>query len=118
MAGTHAAESPLRSLDSDHPSLAAWARTSDDKDGVVNLRILDVTLQRLGIPMWLVSLGSTADSAWCIVPAADGRWEVFWHGAGVKHSLTLLDTEATACYVLLGKLVHDQVLAGQFELPG
>lgn len=84
----------------------------------MNLRILDITLQRLGLPMSLVSLGRAAQSAWCVVPAGEGRWEVYWDGAGFKHSLTVLDDEATACYFLLGKLVHDQVLAGQFELPG
>lgn len=68
--------------------------------------------------MSLVSLGRAAESAWCVVPAADGRWEVYWQGVGTRHSFTVLADEATACYFLLGKLTHDQVLAGQFELPG
>lgn len=84
----------------------------------MNLHVLDLTLQRLGLPTALVSLGRRADSAWCVIPIDGDRWEVYWSNQGVKYSPVSLQDESTACYYLLGKLVHDQVLAGQFELPG
>lgn len=83
----------------------------------MNLHVLDETLRRLGIPMTLVSLGQCVDSAWCVVPAG-GHWEVYWCNRAIKHSYIELEDESTACYFLLGKLVYDQVLAGEFELPG
>lgn len=84
----------------------------------MNLHGLDQTLRRLGLPTALVSLGREIDSAWCVVGTGENRWEVYWNHAGAKHSHTVLDSESTACYFLLGKLVHDQALAGEFELPG
>ncbi|MQA13297.1 MAG: hypothetical protein GEV09_03745 [Pseudonocardiaceae bacterium] len=84
----------------------------------MNLHVLDETLRRLGIPTTLVSLGSGVDSAWCVVPADSGSWEVYWLSQGTTYSHVVLDDEPTACYCLLGKLVYDQVLAGEFELPG
>lgn len=83
----------------------------------MNLHVLDETLQRLGIPPTLVSLGHRVDSAWCVVPT-DDHWEVYWCNQTVKHSYVELADESTACYFLLGKLVYDQVLAGEFELLG
>lgn len=83
----------------------------------MNLHVMDETLRRLGIPTTLVSLGHHADPAWCVVPSGD-RWEVYWCSQAAKHSHAELPDESTACYFLLGKLVHDQVLAGEFELPG
>ncbi len=83
----------------------------------MNLHVLDETLRRIGIPMTLLSLGHHVDSAWCVVPDGE-RWEVYWSSKGAKHSHAELVDESTACYFLLGKLVYDQVLAGEFELPG
>lgn len=84
----------------------------------MNLHTLDLTMQRLGLPTALVSLGRHAEPAWCIVPAREGRWDVYWADQGVKYSPVTVPDEPCACYYLLGKLVHDQVLAGRFELPG
>lgn len=83
----------------------------------MNLHVLDETLRRLGIPTTLVSLGYHVDSTWCVVPTG-GHWEVYWCSQAVKHSYAELADEPTACYFLLGKLVYDQVLAGEFELLG
>jgi hypothetical protein len=83
----------------------------------VNLQVLDETLRRLGIPMTLVSLGHHADPAWCVVRNG-GQWDVYWCSQAIQHSRAALPDESTACYYLLGKLVGDQVLAGEFELPG
>ncbi len=82
----------------------------------MNLQVLDETLRALGIPASLVSLGRSTESAWCVVPSRGG-WEVYWNAGTVRHSYVRVDSEAIACYYLLGKLVYDQVLAGRFELP-
>ncbi len=83
----------------------------------MNLHVLDETLRRLGIPPTLVSLGHHADPAWCMVRNG-AHWEVYWCSNAVRHSRVELPDESTACYFLLGKLVGDQVLADEFELPG
>lgn len=90
---------------------------SPDTEATVNLQILDETLRALDIPASLVSLGRPAESAWCVVPSPDG-WEVYWNAGGVRHSYVRLNSEAVACYCLLGKLVYDQLLAGKFDFPG
>lgn len=83
----------------------------------MNLQVLDETLRALGIPTSLVSLGRPAESAWCVVPSRGG-WEVYWNAGTVRHSYMRLESEALACYYLLGKLVYDQLLAGRFDFPG
>lgn len=84
----------------------------------MNLHTLELILRQLELPIALVSLGRRAEPAWCIAPTCDGRWEVYWADQGEQYSAATLPDESSACYYLLGKLVHDQVLAGQFELPG
>ncbi len=52
-----------------------------------------------------------------MVPSRGG-WEVYWNAGGVRHSYVQLESEALACYYLLGRLVYDQLLAGRFDFPG
>lgn len=83
----------------------------------MDLNVLDTTLRHLGIPMSLISLGRATDQTWCVVPTAGG-WETYWAAGEVHHARVVLPDESAACYHLLGRLVHDQMLAGEFELPG
>ncbi len=83
----------------------------------MNLQNLDETLRALGISASLISLGRPAESAWCVVPSPSG-WEVYWNAGSVRHSYVRLESEAVACYYLLGRLVYDQLLAERFDFPG
>jgi hypothetical protein len=90
-----------------------------NKGGALNLQVLRKALGRVGIPETLVSLGERRDQAWCLVPSSAGDgWEVYWRSGRDKHARVVLESESSACFYLLGKLVYDQMLAGEFEFPG
>lgn len=73
---------------------------------------LSKTLELIGIPPRIISLGGQAENSWCVEQASDGTWEVFWMERGNKLDLVRLRTEADACFLLLGRLSYTQIAAG------
>jgi hypothetical protein len=76
-------------------------------------------LAAIGVPAEVVSIGSEADNAWCLVrdeePAAeDGTygWEVFWREQGNRYDWARFSNEQVACHYLFGRLAWAQVVRG------
>lgn len=91
-----------------------------DADGVLEL------VRALGVPEGLVSVGEEVDGAWCVVPApldelglptVEGEpWEVFWREHGDRFDWVRFTDERTACWYLLGRLAHSQLLRGALSV--
>lgn len=75
-------------------------------------------LGAVGIPAELVSVGTEADNAWCLVksddPAENGQptWEVFWREQGNRYDWARFTNEQVACHYLFGRLTWAQVSRG------
>ena len=79
-------------------------------------------VRALGVPEGLVSVGEEVDGTWCVVPApldelgmptVEGEpWEVFWREHGDRFDWVRFTDERTACWYLLGRLAHSQLLRG------
>ncbi len=78
----------------------------------MNLTELAKALASIGIPSAVLALGGHADYSWCVEQSPDGLWEVYWYERGAKNGLVKLNTEADACFQLLGRLTYSQLLAG------
>ncbi len=83
----------------------------------MNLAELADALDRIGISREVLALGGHAEYAWCVEPAEDGAWEVYWQERGNKNNLVRLPTEDAACLLLLGRLTYSQLLAGAVRGP-
>lgn len=75
-------------------------------------------LEALGVPREVVSVGSEADNAWCLL-AGDGSeqdgtptWEVFWREQGNRYDWARFTSEQVACHYLFGRLAWSQVASG------
>ncbi|KUI39783.1 hypothetical protein [Mycobacterium sp. GA-2829] len=68
-------------------------------------------LATIGIPRDVLAIGGRADYSWCLERSADGMWEVYWYERGAKNSLVRLNSEADACFQLLGRMTYSQLLA-------
>lgn len=68
-------------------------------------------LELIGMPSRVVVLGGRADNSWCVERADGGKWEVFWMERGNKIDLVCLDSEADACFQILGRLAYTQLAA-------
>lgn len=79
----------------------------------MNLRALGTALESLGIDAGVVALGARDERCWCVLPDADGVWEVYWLERGQKNHLVRLPTEDAACELLLGKLAYSEMVAGR-----
>ncbi|UZJ25512.1 hypothetical protein RHODO2019_03315 [Rhodococcus antarcticus] len=87
-----------------------------DAEGVRGL------VRALGVPDALVSVGEEVDGTWCLVPTpldelgmatVEGEpWEVFWREHGDRFDWVRFTDERTACWYLLGRLAHSQLLRG------
>ena len=72
-------------------------------------------LGAVGIPPELVSVGTEADNAWCLVRAEDPDetgtigWEVFWREQGNRYDWARFTNEQVACHYLFGRLTWAQV---------
>lgn len=82
-------------------------------------------LEVIGVPPEVVSVGSEADNAWCLVrgeqpEAADGPpaavWEVFWREQGNRYDWASFTHEQVACHYLFGRLAWSQVARGAVGL--
>ena len=75
-------------------------------------------LASVGVPAEVLSVGTEADNAWCLVrdelPAEDGTvgWEVFWREQGNRYDWARFNNEQVACYYLFGRLAWAQVVRG------
>lgn len=79
----------------------------------MNMVELSKALELIALPTRVISLGGQAENSWCVVPAADGTWEVFWMERGNKIDLVRLHNEADACFQLLGRLAYTQLASGK-----
>ncbi|MBP2322804.1 hypothetical protein JOF56_003189 [Kibdelosporangium banguiense] len=75
-------------------------------------------LGAVGIPPELVSVGTEADNAWCLIRADDPdengtiAWEVFWREQGNRYDWARFTNEQVACHYLFGRLTWAQVARG------
>ena len=76
-------------------------------------------LETVGVPVGVVSIGSEADDAWCLVrddatAGEDGEpeWEVFWREQGNRYDWARFTNEQVACFYLFGRLAWTQVASG------
>ncbi|WP_019928940.1 TNT domain-containing protein [Nocardia sp. BMG111209] len=63
---------------------------------------LGMILRGLGVPDSVASIGGYADDHFCLVPVADGTFEVCWFERGAKHDVCVYDSVNTACLGFLG----------------
>ena len=75
-------------------------------------------LGAVGIPPELVSVGTEADNAWCLIRSEDPDetgttgWEVFWREQGNRYDWARFTNEQVACHYLFGRLTWAQVARG------
>lgn len=79
---------------------------------IITVDTLPVALQRIGVGSADVSIGSRANMRWCLVEDAPGRWSVFFRERGSDFDVTTFDSEETACYHLLGRMILQQLSRG------
>ncbi|OXM47715.1 hypothetical protein [Amycolatopsis alba] len=80
-------------------------------------------LAALGVPAEVVSVGTEADNAWCLMlseeEGAEPAWEVFWREQGNRYDWARFTSEQVACHYLFGRLAWSQVARGAVGLlPG
>jgi hypothetical protein len=72
-------------------------------------------LTAAGVPTEVVSIGTEADNAWCLLRdelADEPAWEVFWREQGNRYDWARFTNEQVACFYLFGRLVFAQVARG------
>ncbi|RZQ62738.1 hypothetical protein [Amycolatopsis suaedae] len=91
----------------------------------MNAETIGRWLETLGVPPEVVSIGTEADNAWCLLrtelPEEDGvpAWEVFWREQGNRYDWARFSNEQVACHYLFGRLAWAQVARGAVGvLPG
>ena len=114
---------PVRQL----PPPAGTAALETDRNDVwgvstdVNSESITRWLDAVGVPRDVVSLGATADNAWCLLRSVDQTsgeangtvtWEVFWQEQGDRHDWARFTSEQVACHYLFGRLTWAQVARG------
>jgi hypothetical protein len=78
----------------------------------VNTTSVAQWLDTIGVPPGVVSIGEEADNTWCLVPAGDGEWEVFWREQGNRYDWARFTNEQVACFYLFGRLAWTQTASG------
>ncbi|HYS34086.1 MAG TPA: hypothetical protein VEO01_00415 [Pseudonocardiaceae bacterium] len=78
-------------------------------------------LAAVGVPTEVVSIGTEADNAWCLLRdeqpgerpgEPEETWEVFWREQGNRYDWARFTNEQVACHYLFGRLVFAQVARG------
>jgi hypothetical protein len=88
----------------------------------MNAESITEWLTAVGVPPAIVSIGTEADNAWCLVrdeqPDAEGGygWEVFWREQGNRYDWARFTNEQVACHYLFGRLTWAQVVRGAVGL--
>jgi len=76
----------------------------------------------LGVPAEILSIGAEVDDRWCLLslPDPDGGpapvWEVFWRQQGDRFDWARFTDEQVACFYLLGRLAHGQLVQGVLRI--
>jgi hypothetical protein len=77
----------------------------------------------LGVPAEVVSIGTEADNAWCLLRCEPDtlnggtpEWEVFWREQGNRYDWARFSNEQVACFYLFGRLAWTQTASGAFRL--
>jgi len=84
----------------------------------LNAESITTWLETVGVPAEVVSVGTEADNAWCLLreePAAEDNavtWEVFWREQGNRYDWARFTNEQVACHYLFGRLTWAQVARG------
>jgi hypothetical protein len=84
----------------------------------MNAESITEWLAAVGVPAAVVSVGTEADNAWCLVrdEEADDEgnvgWEVFWREQGNRYDWARFSNEQVACHYLFGRLTWAQVVRG------
>lgn len=73
-----------------------------------------IFIERLGVPSSTYVVGREADDCWCLVEE-EGAWKVFWRERGTRFDERVFPDEETACYYLLGRMTHRQLLQGALQ---
>lgn len=82
-------------------------------------------LAAIGVPAEVVSIGTEADNAWCVLrteqPSGEDNamivaWEVFWREQSNRYDWASFTHEQVACHYLFGRLAWSQVVSGAIGL--
>ncbi|MBB5893510.1 hypothetical protein ACFFS4_07340 [Kutzneria kofuensis] len=88
----------------------------------MNVESITTWLETVGVPAEVVSVGTEADNAWCLLReeplGEDGAvtWEVFWREQGNRYDWARFTNEQVACHYLFGRLTWAQVARGAVGL--
>ena len=88
----------------------------------MNAESITIWLETVGVPAEVVSVGTEADNAWCLLreePLAEDNavtWEVFWREQGNRYDWARFTNEQVACHYLFGRLTWAQVARGAVGL--
>jgi hypothetical protein len=84
----------------------------------MNAESITTWLETVGVPAEVVSVGTEADNAWCLLreePVGEDSavtWEVFWREQGNRYDWARFSNEQVACHYLFGRLTWAQVVRG------
>jgi hypothetical protein len=84
----------------------------------MNAESITTWLETVGVPAEVVSVGTEADNAWCLLreePLGEEgavTWEVFWREQGNRYDWARFSNEQVACHYLFGRLTWAQVARG------
>ena len=84
----------------------------------MNAESITTWLETVGVPAEVVSVGTEADNAWCLLreePLNEDNavtWEVFWREQGNRYDWARFSNEQVACHYLFGRLAWAQVARG------
>jgi hypothetical protein len=84
----------------------------------MNVESITTWLETVGVPAEVISVGTEADNAWCLLreePLGDEgavTWEVFWREQGNRYDWARFTNEQVACHYLFGRLTWAQVARG------
>jgi len=84
----------------------------------MNAESITTWLETVGVPVEVVSVGTEADNAWCLLreePVGEDSavtWEVFWREQGNRYDWARFSNEQVACHYLFGRLTWAQVVRG------
>ena len=76
----------------------------------------------LGVSSDALSIGAELDDRWCLLSLADPDgsdaivWEVFWRQQGDRFDWARFTDEQVACFYLLGRLAHGQLVQGVLRI--
>ncbi|MGH3450822.1 MAG: hypothetical protein ACRDQW_08835 [Haloechinothrix sp.] len=95
----------------------------------MNVESITRWLEAIGVPHEVISIGSEADNAWCVLRTEQAiespndkdtdksegvlvAWEVFWREQGNRYDWARFSNEQVACHYLFGRLAWSQVVRG------